>query len=511
MIGRVYRGGDVGGLARYLWGPGRHNEHENPHLVAAWDLQTPAELATLEPAIVSGNGAHAVRDFRAFVASMELATALRPAAVNDRMVWHCALRTAPGDRTLSDAEWAEVARDVMNRTGIARTDDPGGCRWFAIRHDEPSIHLVAVLARQDGKAARTDNDFRRLREACQAAETKYGLQSTAPADLTAARHTTRAETERTTRTGFPLPARDWLRAEVQHAAAASRSPAEFLDRLRAAGVEVRERRDSNGNGHLSGYAVARPEPGQISIFFGGGKLAADLSLPRLSARWHSTSEAHDQQLVSDPGDRHAVWVKATDAAARAAETVRLHGAQDPDTAGDCAAAAAEVLAAASRLVEGPRGGPLSQAARDYDRAARETYGRIARPSEAGTMLRAAALAMTRAAGHSPRQAEAARVALLIAQITSLSLAIARLRENQNRTAQAQAARRAATHLNTATDQWSDTAEAHITVQHHRPNQQDVGSAQTTTVPTRTPRTRPAGAANPRPPMPNSPSTGGRTR
>ncbi len=37
MIGRVYRGGDVGGLLRYLYGPGRHNEHENPHLVAAWD------------------------------------------------------------------------------------------------------------------------------------------------------------------------------------------------------------------------------------------------------------------------------------------------------------------------------------------------------------------------------------------------------------------------------------------------------------------------------------------
>ncbi len=79
MIGRVYRGGDVGGLLRYLYGPGRHNEHENPHLVAAWDLTSPGELATLEPRVLSGEGARAVRDFRAMTGSLELATALRPA------------------------------------------------------------------------------------------------------------------------------------------------------------------------------------------------------------------------------------------------------------------------------------------------------------------------------------------------------------------------------------------------------------------------------------------------
>ncbi len=30
-------------MLRYLYGPGRHNEHENPHLVAAWDLSSPTE------------------------------------------------------------------------------------------------------------------------------------------------------------------------------------------------------------------------------------------------------------------------------------------------------------------------------------------------------------------------------------------------------------------------------------------------------------------------------------
>ncbi|MCU1691018.1 MAG: hypothetical protein JWM64_109, partial [Frankiales bacterium] len=273
MIGRVYRGGQVGGLLRYLYGPGRHNEHENPHLIAAWDLETPADLATLEPRVLAGAGARAMRDFAPMTASLELATVLRPLTETaaGRVVWHCPLRTAPGDRTLSDAEWAEVARDVVHRTGIAARGDDGGCRWVAVRHDQDSVHLVAVLARQDGGAVRIGNDYRRLREACRAAEQRLGLAGTAPADLTADRHTTRAEQEKAARAGR-VPDRDWLREQVQVTALASGDPSEFLGGLRAAGIVVRERRDRVGV--LTGYAVARPVgPGERAVLFGGGKLA----------------------------------------------------------------------------------------------------------------------------------------------------------------------------------------------------------------------------------------------
>ncbi len=41
-------------------------------------LTSPGELATLEPRVLSGEGARAVRDFRAMTGSLELATALRP-------------------------------------------------------------------------------------------------------------------------------------------------------------------------------------------------------------------------------------------------------------------------------------------------------------------------------------------------------------------------------------------------------------------------------------------------
>ena len=45
----------MGGLLRYLYGPGKREEHTNPHLVAAWDGAGP--LSTLEPPVgLDGKG-----------------------------------------------------------------------------------------------------------------------------------------------------------------------------------------------------------------------------------------------------------------------------------------------------------------------------------------------------------------------------------------------------------------------------------------------------------------------
>jgi len=458
VIGRVYRGRKVGGLVRYLYGPGRHNEHQNPHLVASWSGCTPQQLAGVEPEW-TGVGE---RDYRGLVAELEA-----PARYAERgernPVWHCPLRTAPADRVLTDGEWAEVATDLMHRTGIAPRGDEGGCRWVAVRHDEVSIHVVAVLARQDGARAHPANDWHQVRAACLAAEARHGLQVTAPADKTAARHTTRAETEKAARNGQVVPARDWLRGQVQYAAAGAREPAAFLDRLRTAGVVVRERREPDGR--LSGYAVGRREPAGETVLFGGGKLAADLSLPQLVARWQAAGGAQEETgpvVAVEPAARAALWEQASAAAAQAAEEVRLLIDTAPNGAavdsGDAATAAAEVLAGASRLIEGDTDGSLTQATRDYDRAARERRGRPISGTAAGSALRAAALQMAQG-GRQPGRSEAAQVALLVAQIGRLSVSIARLREAQGRQAQAAAATRAALKLGQANGHWTNQAHA----------------------------------------------------
>ena len=103
--------------------------------------------------------------------------------------------------------------------GSRREGDDLGVRWVAVRHAADHVHLVATLARQDGTRPRIWNDFYRVREACQDAERRFGLRPTAPADRTAARRATRAETEQAARRGWGEPPRVTLRREVCTAAA----------------------------------------------------------------------------------------------------------------------------------------------------------------------------------------------------------------------------------------------------------------------------------------------------
>ena len=86
----------------------------------------------------------------------------------NRPVWHCSVRAAPGDRMLSDDEWAEVARDIVHRTGLApRGQDDDAVRWIAVRHAPDHMHIVAMLARQDGTRPNSWNDCYRVGEAGQ--------------------------------------------------------------------------------------------------------------------------------------------------------------------------------------------------------------------------------------------------------------------------------------------------------------------------------------------------------
>ncbi len=87
-----------------------------------------------------------------------------------------------------------------------------------------------------------------------------------------------------------------LRREVCTAAAAAGSEQEFFTRLRASGVLVRERHSTVNPGEITGYAVGLPghtaRDGGV-VWYGGGKLAADLTLPKLRARWIGSAAGGD--------------------------------------------------------------------------------------------------------------------------------------------------------------------------------------------------------------------------
>jgi hypothetical protein len=281
VIGKVLRGRNAARLLYYLYGPGKANEHTDPHLVAGF-----ADPAELEPER-RRNGS---RDFRRLSGLLEQPLAALAGPGFEKPVWHCAVRAAPGDRMLSDAEWAQVAAGIMDRTGLAPAGDELGVRWVAVRHAADHIHLVATLARQDGRRPNIWNDFYRVRQACRDAEAQFGLIATAPADRTAARRPTRAETEQAARRNWGEAPRVRLCREVATAAAGAGSEQEFFARLAEAAVMVRKRYSTTNPAQVTGYTVGLPEhrskDGGI-VWYGGGKLAADLSLPKLRRRWNT--------------------------------------------------------------------------------------------------------------------------------------------------------------------------------------------------------------------------------
>jgi len=439
VIGKISdpRGQHVEPLIYYLYGPGRREEHTDPHIIAGW--RHPAEL---EPPLREDGR----RDFRRLNGLLNQPHAVLGERGLTRPVWHCAVRAAPEDRLLSDDEWAQVACDLMHRTGLSpygQEDD--AVRWVAIRHGEDHIHLVALLARQDGGKPRLSYERYRVREACRAAEERYGLRRTAPGDRTAARCPSRAETEKTQRHGWQEAPRATLRRHVSTAAAGAASEREFFVRLRQAGVQVRTRFSTRAPGEVTGYAVALPGDTTRAggpVWYSGGKLAADLTLPRLRCRWEPARSTPGEPFT--PEERNAIWEHAARTAAEAAGQIRALAATSPADAADAAWAAADTLHAAASAL-GSR--VIRRAADAYDRAARAPYGRIPRATPSGNSLRRTARLLS-ATALVTGDSTLAQVAL-ITRLAALAETIAGLRDAQQHAAQAAAARRAAECLHAA--------------------------------------------------------------
>jgi len=437
VIGKICpRGDDVAGLIRYLYGPGRCEEHTDPHILAGY-----LDPDCLEPGLRPDGR----RDFRRLVSRLRLPHDRQGSLACAKPVWHCSMRAAPEDRMLSDAEWAQIARDVMARTGLSpHGQNDQGVRWIAVRHGPDHIHLVAMLARQDGARVSTWNTRYRVRDACIAAEQRYGLRSTAPPDHTASPGPTRAETGKAERRALGEPPRVTLRRHVATAAATAASAEDFFAHLGQAGVQVRVRYSTKNPGQVTGYSVALPGDTTrdgTAVWYGGGKLAADLSWPKLTQRW-----AAGQQPVPHltAGERQQLWEYAASVVGHAAAQIHAWSRTSPQTAADAAWAAGDTLRVTAAAL-GSR--ILRQATDGFDRAAREQYGRIPAPTPAGNRLRQAARLIS-AYGYLTHDKSFAPLTLII-QLAALAEAVAQLRQTQQRAHQAQAALRAATGLRQA--------------------------------------------------------------
>ncbi|UGQ09698.1 hypothetical protein LO772_22615 [Yinghuangia sp. ASG 101] len=359
MIARVSprsrRHDDMGQLVAYLFGPGRANEHTDPRVVACSEAVEP----DLPPP--------------ALAARLEAPAKLFDTRVSGGSVWHTALSNAPGDRVLADAEWGFAARRLVDSLGFGGADGTAPCRWAAVRHGVSArgndhIHVVVSLVREDGTVASVWQDRVAAARVCAALEDRFGL-----ARVEGRRHGggmpgyTRAEAEQAARRGRTEPERPALARRVRAAAVAGADEADFVHRLRASGVLVRARRPDPGAA-AEGYAVALPSPdGTDPVWFGGGRLAADLTLPRLRRHWpdadhHAAAHAWDEPAphaaLPAPPD---AWTTAARTAAAAVARLAADPALWPETARQLAGTLA-VLAAGEHQA--------AAFARAADRAAR---------------------------------------------------------------------------------------------------------------------------------------------
>lgn len=361
MITKVVHGWRVGGLIAYLMGPGRAQEHVRPRVIASWDgrdaLWQPPQVGEGE---FSRELGPLIRALRAPVVAAAL-----PERDDDGKrgyVWHCSARVAVGDRVLTDTEWAEVARELLDGAGVAARDDAGGPRWVAIRHADDHIHIAVVLVRQDTcRRFWPSRDYPRLREAARRIEQRLGLTFTASADGTAARAPGRGEIEKARRQGRE-PARVELARAVRGAAVSADGLTEFLAAVEGAGYLVEVRRAPSGD--PLGYKVARR--GDVTaagqpVFYSGSKLAPDLSLPRLHRGWDVASRGSEAASPVEAARRRVEGARG------AVGSVRRGGARED--ADGIAHATHSVLTAMRDW-----SGELDAAAEVFDRAARPPRG-----------------------------------------------------------------------------------------------------------------------------------------
>lgn len=432
MMPNVVRGDRMSGLMTYLVGPGRSNEHTEPHLVGG----DPALLTWHDDAELDRDSALSI------ARHLDRPRTAYETQINGGHVWHCSLSLRADEGMLTDDQWGEIAGDFVRAMEF---DDNEGtkapCRWVAVRHGvskngNDHIHIAVNLVREDGTKASIHNDFRRAQTAARALEAKYGLEELEsvraerstrgynPAEREAqARARARAKYERTrSKQGTEMPAwehlegadrqariaselrtdqpRYLLALKVRGCATAAQDEAEFVRRLRREGLIVRPRYADGRTDVITGYSVAqRPEAGERPIWYGGGQLARDLALPRLRDGWPDTptgateaaaewTAAKRGRRVVAPGRETAepdpeLWDRRNEELRALVDRLRGVDVDDRDTWATVARQTAGALAAWSNAVE-ETPGDLAAAAEALSRSA-QTHQRTVRPHKAGTV------------------------------------------------------------------------------------------------------------------------------
>jgi hypothetical protein len=259
--------------------------------------------------------------------------------------------------------------------------------WVAVGHGTSAngnqhVHIAASLVRIDGGRVNTWQSKKVLSRVCAEVETAYDLTALEGREGRGMPGLSRAELERTAREQRAEPPRLALARIVREASVASKVEAEFVGRLRGNGVLIRPRFEIGGQDTVVGYSVAlKTKDGESPVWFGGGKLARDLTLPSVRRHWDQSPEnvgpaiAEWRAVKVVAPDREAIlggpdeWHRAVVGAERSVERLMAIPASDLATWRGAARETAGVFAAWSRRFEGDSPGPLAAASSALARSA----------------------------------------------------------------------------------------------------------------------------------------------
>ncbi|MFH0243078.1 relaxase/mobilization nuclease domain-containing protein [Streptomyces sp. HK10] len=423
-------GSNTRGLLAYLYGPGRHDEHLDPHVVAGFAMLGMPDPGRDENATLTQLARH-------LDAPVQLRNSEFGKKVTDH-VWHCPVRAAPTDRHLSDTEWAEIAQRIVEAAGIAPAGDDLACRWIAVRHADDHIHILATTVREDGRRPKLHDSGHRVGDACREIEKDYGLRRLRKGDRTAGRRPTQAEMHKAERLGWEQTSREWLQDRIRAAIPHTSSAEELLAYLEADGIAVKPRRGPSGD--LLGYSAGRPgdlDKDGEQIFHPGGKIAPDLTLPKLKARLEADQpEEHPTARRDRPA---TPWHRATDAL----DTLHT-GLADDTHAQAHIAALGELIEATAQKASTHLQAELRSASRVFARAQRS---QIRAENQAAHALRAAA----RDIAHTATGPDGSALAALLTALVWATVIATRWHEAKHHAHQADAARQTLHHLQTAAD------------------------------------------------------------
>lgn len=425
MMPNISRGDRMGGLMVYLAGPGRSNEHEEQHIVAG-----NSAIVTMHGyGVLNRDTALAVAKdldeprtlFGVDVTRQERITDPETGEVTSKTVpadvWHCSLSLRAEEGQLSDEKWAEISQQFVDRMGFSESGSgKADCRWVAVRHGlstngNDHVHIAVSLVREDGTKASTHNDFSRAQNVCRDLEREHGLEQLESRERgIGERGVKPAEQGRANRQGIEVQPQK-LERIVRAASVASVDEGEFVRRLRHGGVLIRPRFAAGRDDVVAGYSVAlRPAKGAQPIWYGGGRLARDLTLPRMregwtdsvsSAQgavdeWRATSKNPWQYRPVAPGREEStpnpeMWKQYASEIKQLRMQMREVPFEDRAAWAHFARDTAGAFSAWSQRVEATPG-PLAQTARDLSRTS-QIRAHQSRPKPVGQVSMAGVTAM----------------------------------------------------------------------------------------------------------------------